>query len=433
MSAKVLLFLSSYRRDSTPLQYACPDGSTVDGAQTNDAPVRYLLRAHPDVTELLCVVTPQAAEAAWENLQGVVAETAPQVRCVKIPFSEEESFEETLLPEVIEKTRDGDVILLDITGGFRNATTYLMLIGRALTYAGRRIGQAIYSSYSQRRIEDVSHLLGLFDLIGGMQELTSLGSAATLRTYYQGVPHPAEIDELLAALDQLWEEITLCRANRIAGAMERFNSAMAGVRDCDDPMMRALFPAFRKKFGSKLTTPGMIKWCVQSGMLQQALTFYVERVPAHILQNTLFVTSKVYWVTKPELLKSYEDADTVQFVRGFLSLSNKLHDEEKKDSYRVYLKTLQSFEQLVLKSGYDYKCTLKRLKEICMDYLYIKQLRNMTNHANTEGSTEQEALVAYLVAEGYKPLEETTRADVAAAILKGLKNLQPQSRKERLE
>ena len=37
--------------------YACPDGSSVSGSQTNDAPVRYLLQTYPGVQKIICVVT----------------------------------------------------------------------------------------------------------------------------------------------------------------------------------------------------------------------------------------------------------------------------------------------------------------------------------------------------------------------------------------
>ena len=52
---------------------------------------------------------------------------------------------------------------------------YLLLISRALSYAGVKTAGAVYSNYNQKVIEDISSLISLFDFIDGMQELTSLG------------------------------------------------------------------------------------------------------------------------------------------------------------------------------------------------------------------------------------------------------------------
>lgn len=48
MSKKIILFLSDLK-SGKPQAYRCPDGGTVTGVQTCEAPIKYLLRAHPDV------------------------------------------------------------------------------------------------------------------------------------------------------------------------------------------------------------------------------------------------------------------------------------------------------------------------------------------------------------------------------------------------
>ena len=61
MAKKILVFLSRPRSPLPEMQdFATPDGASVQGALTNDAPLRYLLRHHPDTEELLCVTTPES-------------------------------------------------------------------------------------------------------------------------------------------------------------------------------------------------------------------------------------------------------------------------------------------------------------------------------------------------------------------------------------
>ena len=40
MAQKIILFVSMLREGAQEKEYHCPDGSTVKGAQTNEAPLR---------------------------------------------------------------------------------------------------------------------------------------------------------------------------------------------------------------------------------------------------------------------------------------------------------------------------------------------------------------------------------------------------------
>lgn len=273
MISKIILFLSTYNSKSTEVRYTCPDGSSVLGTQTNDAPVRYLLKTHPDVQKIICVVTTQAQETIWEHFQRIVKETAPEVEIIPISYEEDENFSEKAIPAILEHTQRDDQIFLDVTGGFRNANMYLLLLSRVLSYKGIRTAGAVYSNFKTATVEDISHLLELFDLVGGMQELTSFGNVQTLRAYYdqqtkRNPPGDKKIADLLTSMERLTETITLCRTGQIEERLNRFNIALKSAEDCEDPLMRTLLPAFHEKFGRKLTTPGLIKWCVENGMIQ---------------------------------------------------------------------------------------------------------------------------------------------------------------------
>ena len=67
MAKKIILILSELRPGAGEQTYLCPDGSEVVGCQTNEAPVRYLLRAYPDTAEIICIVTPEAEKTAWSS------------------------------------------------------------------------------------------------------------------------------------------------------------------------------------------------------------------------------------------------------------------------------------------------------------------------------------------------------------------------------
>lgn len=539
MAKKVILFLSELRPNQKQTVYVCPDGLEVAGVQTNEAPVLYLLRKHPDIEEILCIVTPEARATAWEHFSETVTSASPSTILTAVEYRGEQDFSRGPLVQIMSSLEAKDEILLETTGGPRNTVMDLLLLSRVLSYKDIPTLGAVYSSLQAKRIEDVSNLIHLFDLVGGMQELTGFGSVRTLRTYYGQQPEP-RIDALLTAMEQLTETIILCRTRLIDDRMERFDTALREAEDCDDAMMRQLLPVFRAKFGKKLNTTALIKWCVRSDMLQQALTVYTERIPGFIIERSGLLQvdkDRTRWPAAQE----YEDPSAVLFTRDLLMLSARstdatlvdlphqlknymkghgndivhyaqtgqwtpepapqeiwigiehlavliqavykagvfrhdwpaalpqgkkrlkilaerlnvtppetpyklincisnypadylwvLLDKEVSDEEPInyYIQTIEHLEGLLPGSGYKNKCSIEQLRAVLQDYLYIKALRNMTNHANHQGTSDQNDLMEHLVPYGYKPLEEVTLQDLKDILNTALRHLQPTGKKE---
>ncbi|MEG1683006.1 MAG: TM1812 family CRISPR-associated protein [Oscillospiraceae bacterium] len=439
MATKIILFLSDFNPKSEETQYVCPDGQTVTGQQTNDAPVKYLLQTHPEISEILCIVTPRAAETTWERFQQIVQVIAPGLSVRKISFEENEDFTTGPLTKIMTCVKSGDEILLETTGGFRNAIMHLLLLSRVLSYTGVRTIGAVYSNHPQKRVEDISHLIRLFDLVGGMQELTNFGSVRTLRTFYGAQCPDEKIERLLTAVEQLLEAITLCRTRLIDDRMQTFDEALKAAETCADPLMQELLPAFRGKFGKKLTTPGLIKWCVESDMLQQALTIYKERMPVYLLKTRNDILEILPDAPPPRNTKDYEDESEARFYEHFLKMGRNMRtayygaDPDQPESGRkdYTVTTLEHLEELLPHSHFVAKCPVAQLKLIAMDYLYIRALRNMTNHANEQSTESQAELMTYLTQHGYLPLERVSADDLRNAILLGLEHLKVTSKKEK--
>ena len=542
MAQKIILFLSDLKDGATGNDYYYQDDKDklypIPGVQTNDAPVRYLLRSNGAVSEVICVVT-KKAQSALAHLEQVVHEETPNAKVVEIPYEEKQSFSEIAIPAILAEVDRGDEIYLDVTGGFRNANMHLLLLSRVLSYKGIRTAGAVYSNYWTSTVEDVSHLFRLFDLVDGMQELTSLGSAQTLRRYYEAEPDAQDPDvkDVIDCMAQLTEDITLCHTAQIKQRMDEFNHAMDKARECSDPLMRVLLDVFRMTFGEEMTTPGLVRWCVNNDMIQQALTVYTEHIPDVIMGGEILRRgSSVKNVPK----KEYENQAAVQFLRDFLMLSGKpspgetyaanlrkqLHEyvvyrkeeilqwiwnqttltppaeiavgvenvvlvarlaypnghfnaswadglppekarlrelEERfernapgrvrgfinhartfsKDeldclleledipiggtgsgSYiQSYIRTLRDLPQLLPGSGYEAACSFEQLAQISRDYLYIKALRNMANHANDRPTDDQDELISYLAEYGYTHPAAASLSVIKEAILAALNHL----------
>ena len=437
MAKKIILYLSAYNPNNTsPAAYECPVGGSVEGVQTNDAPVKYLLREHPDISEILCLVTTEAEEKAWGRFQKVVREANPEVRCHPIFIPDGKDFAQDILPEVISKTQEDDEIFLDTTGGFRDAVMYLLLISRALSYAGVKISGAVYSNFNDRKITDAMPIISLFDLIGGMQEAASFGNVHTLREYYKKHAKNEHIEALLSAMEGLWGTIALCRTEQLPERMEAFNAAMDGAEKHADPLMRALLPAFRQKYGKKMTIPGVIKWCVESDMLQQALTIYKERIPGYILDERRGILAVKANAAKPRMKPEYVSEEEARFYEQFLKMGPNMrkgylgYAPQEDEGEHPAVVTLKHLQELMPLSFFTARCDVERLWKVAADYAYIRMLRNMVNHANDQEGERQSSLAEYLHGYGYKLPAETDADYVRTAIRNALENLRLCARKE---
>jgi hypothetical protein len=437
VSKKIILFLSELKPNASEEEYICPDGQSVSGMQTNEAPVKYLLRSHPDTSEIICIVTTKAWKtAAWEQFQQKIAAENDKVLLTQIPFVDGQDFTRGPLAKIMSDTTGGDEILLETTGGPRDAVMHLLLLSRVLSYAGVKTVGAVYSNFQERQIEDVSHLISLFDLVGGMQEMTSFGSVRTLRNYYAGQPKDEAVENLLSAVERLTECITLCQTNRINEAMSEFNQALTDAEQCSDPMMRVLLPAFREKFGEELTIPGLINWCVESDMLQQALTIYKERVPAYLLTDIGALQVKPTFrsqVMEKLECREYQSEDEAIFCGFFLSIGNLARQD---DSERSDILTMDHLGECMAQPGCYFQTSHSTIDlcKIVQDYQYIRAMRNMICHANDQATEGQRELLEYLKKRGgyvYDPVSAVAVKETIKQSLKRLEKLAQATKKRR--
>ena len=428
MAKKIVLFLSTFKsraEEDGPQNYRCPDGSTVQGIQTNEAPVRWLLRKYPDADELLCVLTPAAKEKAWEKFQKRIGAEHPAVNFFPVDWDDSEPFEKQALGALLSRIGPGDQILLETTGGLRNTVMDLLLLARITEYVNARTLCAVYSNLKRKEVQDITPILRRFDLVSGMQELTSFGSVRTLKQYYRGVTPEKPVKDLLDAVQDLTETVQLCRVDRMDRAMQRFNDAMTAAEQCSDPMMKLLLPAFRAKFEGGLNLPNLIQWCVDSDLLQQALTIYREKLPAYVLQSPRHLVS---W-PDTQAPDCWSNPDKEKYVTHNAITDRFTQDLSGMVFGLLYCQTIEEaenrFEKLLERSYFQVPWQhQQKLLNILNDYQYIRVLRNLVNHAAEDGETVTKGLLPYLDMCGYDiyqkdsatPLDDVTADMVRRAL-----------------
>lgn len=435
MSKKVLVFLSSPPKEPDRItRYKAPDQTEWEGAWTNDAPLRYLLHRHGrEVESIICVVTKEA-EQTYARLQGLLEVDLHPVR-----YRKGDSFEQSVLPGILDCLRPGDQILLETTGGFRNIVIDMLLLSRILSYRGIRTVEAVYSNYQTGMLEDVTHMYHRFDLVSGMQELTSFGGVQTLRSYYQRYDAQPPVKDLMDAMEQMQECIALCRTQQVQACMKAFNRALLEAGRCADPMLKALLPAFREKFGEQMTTLRLIRWCLENGMLQQALTIYNELIPEEIYGEGRLVWSTGAPPVSDKYAKDYLSYGANQLVYGVLQMSAQHAANRREqpgkwpylpyDGMRSsYGKTIYQLGRLMELIGYGTSIELEQLQRVLLDYVYIRTIRNMTNHAGDAGTARLKQLLDDLARYGYAPPTKLSGSQVKELLLHAVQRLEAAQR-----
>lgn len=458
MAKKIIMFLSKVNmnlpREKQPKRraYTCPDGSVVYGVRTCEAPVRYLMRKAPDITEAICLMTPQARDTAWERVRRYMRRNEPNLKMKRIDIEENEAFQDGPLKKILAQVEPGDEIFLETTGGTRNNVMDLMLLSQVLSYTGVRVAGAVYSNISNGAvIEDVTGMYNTFKLVGGMQELSSFGSVSTLQDYYKGRPSDPKISELIDSMKVLKETISLCRTEKMDAALVRFNRAMDEARECEDALLKTLLPVFRKVFGDKLDIPNLVLWCAKNDMLQQALTIYKEKMPYYIVQKcaaVLEMTDKAKELKRAhdklllcqgrpdQVTRDYNDPSERAMKEQIRKLAKAIRTEALRQPRNpsVDETALADDDVLVVignlarryrgkQHGKKEKCSPERAEQILSDYAYIRLLRNMVSHATQYSESSKRPLVKFLQRRQYTVVEKATAEDIRDTLISAVHHI----------
>lgn len=421
MASKIILSLSNLRDNAPSYSYLCPDKSTQKGSQTNVAPVKYLLKAHPRIRQVLCLVTPTAKKNALPHFQSEIRKFAPLAEIVCIDAPDTGKLPETVIASLIQGMQPGDTVYMDSSGGTRYTVMGLLQIVRILEFKGINLGQVVYANISagqRHTIDDVTELYQRLDLIGGMHELADFGSVQTLRNYFRKDPSPdgAVILNLLKAIEDMTNAIILCRTQTLKNAVETYKEKMLQAQAVRDPIMRELIEILRQKFGDRLDTPWLIEWCLDHNMLPQALSLYREWMPEYILrQSGLFTVI-------PDLPKDAQKNDHQDLhVALWGWMMNLALPAGTQPNMYYTAETIKNIDRLLPRFGWTVTDPGK-VQRIAWDFQYIQAIRNMVLHSNETASIGIDMRKA-LTSEGYDlDFEKMSVSDITQKVRKALKN-----------
>ena len=254
------------------------------------------------------------------------------------------------------------VLHADCTGGPRHAIMMLINIIRLLQYNDVEIGSLFYSNWisSERagKIERINDVYKFYNLIAGAEEFVNFGSVKDLQGYFQHRNISAELDDLLLAMGEFADEVKLCRRWRFVAAIDHLKQAIETFEEkwkhvehrldtviesnddirLNDMLMFQLLPQIHKDYSDLLREHGplsLIKWCLNQGLLQQALTLYTESIPDFLLDpDNGFITMTEDEERRAVLEKEYKEHGK-EYTKRFYFLNHYGEETAKKKSKKA--------------------------------------------------------------------------------------------------
>ena len=305
------------------------------------------------------------------------------------------------------------VLHADCTGGPRHAIMMLINIIRLLQYNDVEIGSLFYSNWisSKRagKIEQINDVYRFYNLIAGAEEFVNFGSVKDLQGYFQNRNISAELDDLLLAMGEFADEVKLCRRWRFVDAIDHLRKAIKTFEGkwenvehrldtviesnddvrLNDMLMFQLLPQIHKDYSDLLREHdplSLIKWCLNQGLLQQALTLYTESIPYYLFH---FMDMTENEDRRAFLEKQYKEHGK-EYTKGFYFLNRYGYGDKivKKESEKAIQSGLdkqqkslcQLFVNLIKKhaTGEQARSTFKELDQ-SSEIVHIQSIDALAN------------------------------------------------------
>ncbi len=321
MANKMLLFLSKFNEDGTENIYDATgiNGGKVRGTQTADAPTRYFLHylkevKEQDLEEILCITssnTREYAQTKYTKMVKLYCEEnhikEPSITMIPYDYDDNETEGKKLEPNekvphlykrLIAKMNEKDCLYIDYTNGLRDVSFLMVVLMRYMEFADIKVEKIIYSNNYDKRIYSVNYIYDLFHVINGINEFMQSGNVTTLHQILVKKSELAhqypDIMDMVDNMKKFSDMMALCIVDKnIDGILENINSSIEKVSNLDtskieeDELAIRMLQDLLKQIQNKLSLKeigtrsyvAIIKWCLENNMIQQATTFYIEKMP----------------------------------------------------------------------------------------------------------------------------------------------------------
>ena len=319
----LLLFLSEYKEGNAAVRYTAEglDGKElhVEGVQTNDAPVKYLIRRAAGngdlIQKVLYIITDRVRSRGdhkrFEQMVDAYIREDERLRALyggqKITYEEiayTDSGQETSVRalKIYRRIAAGSGfrqetkknVYIDYTGGFRDISFLMTVIIRYLECHDIFCREIVYSNWSDKKIYSLSCIYDMFRLVSGVDQFVSTGNAELLENCYDK-EEDQDTKELLSQIVKFSHVMSLCDVEKVDQIMDNLQKGLDRYEEKKEresffsEIFSDMISIIRQKLNmekdQRYTYPRLIRWCLDNNMVQQALTLYVEKMPQYYYES----------------------------------------------------------------------------------------------------------------------------------------------------
>ena len=310
---------------SKPINYRDVQGISYKAIQTNESAIVYVARmlGANSLVKIFLIASdfvkngkvPSGNEFGdvthLEFLRRRIAKEFPQLvnKFSVQDYSEEGDGSDKLEKNILQIAKIADAITdfarenpddvikvhADMTGGFRHTSMFMLSIIQLLKYRGIKIGEVLYSDPTSCIVYRVTEIQRMFSLISGADEFVKFGSVKALQEYFGENPPPA-VKDLLKAMNRFSDAIKICRTNAIEIELKNLGQHIQTFRENPDKDLQSeLFAKiidtieleYGNLIGGEVDRLDIIRWCMEKGFWQQAMTLCTEWLPEELVARKI--------------------------------------------------------------------------------------------------------------------------------------------------
>lgn len=317
-----------------PKEYSA-DGITISALQTNEACAKFLLKKLEQTGERLheyIRVKSNSVEHDRFTMDYLDSEIKEFCKENELPcptpvdfclgeYETEHRYDKVLsdISQEVRKVADTAVdhkvaIYLDMAGGKRDNYIFIQLLTKLLSFYGYEI-HTYYADITGDKGTVVNTDLSFehMRILDAVNEFVRFGSATALRECFSNSKSPT-VKALLKVMEEFSDAIQLCSTDigdillRLEQQLDQTEKYVSDDRD-GLFIVKTMIPLIRSKFNIKTdnniyATLGIVKWCLENNLIQQALTIYRENVPEIIMSKKLVeLDQRIYGSTINKMME----------------------------------------------------------------------------------------------------------------------------------
>mgnify|MGYP004659213385 FL=1 len=339
------------------------------------------------------------------------------VLCPVREYADENNIREpgAVIREICDLITADDNIYIDTSGGARTAANMLQLLTKILEYKGYKLIESFYSNINgnEAQIQTTKDFTELTMLADAINEFVHTGRSNQLSECFNGEKHK-EIAELMKYMDEFTDRMQLCNVSELDDILTKMRSQIEKVRMIKSDEARIvilgnLLSVIEDKFfegnSDSIDYCRMIKWCLENGLVQQAVTIYIEKMPKYIFDNQILICDPEYYAKtkkKNENCPNKQNTDAVIFFDEFMDSVSLV---DKSDVKRLQ----NAIKEKFINKNYNFYVDADLKKYMNVFYEIRKSasddfkgyMRNISGYTGVGMNKTEKMLAEYCVNGGY--------------------------------